>query len=209
MYINTGVGEGGSRRDHKISIVAWDTKYPDSDDHPSIRLEIYKTDHGMTNWVGVSLTPRQAVRVAHRILNPLGYRWGAFADPEPEGPKGELRPFWDIMKVKHKNGVHDGTIAIKRERTGNPRSDKCYPTETTIAIHTMSWETIEKSHQSECFWSEHEEAFTPPEAKRIAGFLYHWGGALMIGYEDKTIKTTERWLPLVKDDDKEEEDWDE
>jgi len=171
MYIHTKIGE------NKVSVVCWG--YEDS----RIELTIYVDDQGHTIWHGISLDPQQALKVAHRLQNPLPDVWVDFVDPAPApAPQGEMRSQWDVFKVKHSNGVHEGAIGILKGKIG---------------INTSSFNIPKKSCRTDYFYCAKEENLSPAEIKKLAGLLYHWAGARMIGLVTERKKLVRKVLPLV------------
>ncbi len=158
MYINTRVGE--------ISINNYHSK----------RIELT-----FPHWISVSLLPAQAIKVAHRLQNPLIDAWVDFADPNPKGPQGELRPIWDVMTVKHGNGVHTAWVGLQGSKLG--------------IMNGINWAKI-KSGPADYFRPDDSKKLTDKHIKKLCGLLYHWAGAMMIGYVTKRTVTKERVLHL-------------
>lgn len=179
MYINTGVGKGWAG--YKVYVTCY---------HKRIELTVFKPE-GRHNprclWCGVSLTTSQAIKVAYRLQNPLPDKWVSYVDPAPlPAPQGEVRPQWDVFLVKHSNGVHEGAIGITKGKIGIDAGNFLLP---------------EKSCQTDYFASQREEKLSPQEIKKLAGLLYHWAGANLIGLATKKRKSI-KVLALVDKEDR-------
>ena len=174
MYINTGVGK--RKHGHKVSIIAWDAESRDR-----IELTIYRGDRQEVKWCSISLNPQQAIKVAHRLQNPLPDAWVDYADPDPPpAAQGEIRAYWDVFIVKDKNG-NKASIGIAEGKLG-VSSDQYYPS---------------RSGPTDYFSHDHAEDLTPQEIKKLAGLLYHWAGAELIGLVREKKKLVRKILPLV------------
>lgn len=179
MYINTGVGKGWAG--YKVYVSAYSEK--------RIELTIFKPE-GRHNpkcmWCSVSLTTSQAIKVANSLQNPPCDKWVDFADPDPPpAPQGEMRPMWDVFLVKHSNGVHEGSIGIAKGK---------------IAIDNGNFQFPKRSCQTDYFSSQREEELSSQEIKKLAGLLYHWAGANLIGLATRKRKSI-KVLPLVDVDE--------
>lgn len=183
MNIDTQIGKGLSG--HKVLIAAYSDK--------RITLTIFKRDGYGCNWCGVSLNPDQAIKVAYRLQNPLPDMWVDFADPEPP-ELGEMRPTWDVFKVKHSNGVFKAHLAIAKNK---------------LAVQTCQILTGETpAGPTDYFMDEHTESLTPKEITRLAGILYYWAGAHLIGYVTERTIIKEQVLAInLKAKEAEAEDW--
>lgn len=183
MYINTGIGDGWAG--HKVSVsTSFNGKF--------FELVIFQpVDYaGGCHWVGVSLSPAQAINIAGLLINPPEDKWVDYADPAPEPePQGEIRKTWSVSKVKHKNGVYSAYIGI---------------TKNEVAINTsMVCPSPKRTCVTDYFWYEHSEELTSPETTKLAGILYHWAGAMMIGYKKR--KRVEHYESLLLVDKEEPE----
>jgi len=87
---------------------------------------------------------------------------------------------WDVLRVKHTNRVHPANIGIGAGKIG-----------IQIGSHLSS------SGPSDSFRFDTTETLDSKEAERLRGFLYHWAGAMLIGYVSVKEVIVQQVLPLV------------
>jgi len=165
MYIHKNIGKR-NRRGTKVFVVA------DAETRRHIEITIFRHDHGRCHWLTVWLNPKQAVKLANFLLNPSKSVWVDFADPAPApAPQGEHRETWQVIKATC-NGVHPAWIAVKGKE---------------LAISHWGYGRSQPVGVTDYFHAEHSEVLSTQECKLLVGLLFHWAGAMMIGYKTKRI----------------------
>jgi hypothetical protein len=135
------------------------------------------------DWIGISLTPGQAIELANTIRKP--------PKPEPiEMAQGgtEIRPMWQVYRVKHGNGVTRGMIGV------------CFDDGVVLGLDDSPNAISQKDDKTglkDYFWCN-EVRLSSREVKLVTGLLYFWAGAMMVGTR-KISKTTTRHVLNIND----------
>lgn len=156
------------------------------EDRKHIQLMTWKpTYHDRCEWIGCALTPHRALQVANLL-----------ADPPPWEPvkvgdgTTPLRQIWQVLRVKHDNGVFVSSIGIAR----------CTAKGLTSQLGIC--ESQSDSHQTrkaQWWYPSNMVTLKPPQARILQGLLYAWAGLQMVGTREDITPATTRSIPHLED----------
>lgn len=150
-----------------------------------IELTVWKPWYvGRVSWKSVSLNPAQAVRLAHILLVPP--RWQRVRVQDGSKP---FRVVWQVLAVKHGNGVHSGEIGVSLRNHGGT------VVEIGVLEMTGNYEKT-RSRATDCWCPSWSVTMTTGQVKVLAGLLYLWAGARMVGTRRVLRKSVERIMYL-------------
>lgn len=142
------------------------------------------TAGGRCESVRVSLTPPQAIKVANDLMCPPEHQPVELMDGT-----SELRPMWQVYKVKHGNGVTRGMVGI---------SDDKGPV-LGLNDNFMSYDKTEDKTRVTDYFCCTAVKLTRKEVKTVAGLLFLWAGSELVGTR-KVCETTTRHILNVEDE---------